>query len=313
MAMNLTLKQIRAFVAVARLGSATRAAEQLHVTQSAISLLIRDLEHKSEVQLFEHGRSLTLTESGKEFLHIAERIIGDVDQAVDNLNGLATKARGKVAIATGVFIAATILPPVLKAYRERYPNIELYIRDMLSTDLAGSVLRGEVDFAVGTDANLDRNVLSVQSLRHFRLGVFFPEGHPLASRKTISWRDLEPWPIIVVNPLNALWQRAMVMLYAQGIALEVAFEVTFPSTALAMAREGFGVVIQPSYAIPGLAAEGMVGRALNGPAVESDVVVIRRNGSALSPAAASLVALLEHTLGEAARDQPSSAAKHKTS
>ncbi|WP_179283487.1 LysR family transcriptional regulator [Bordetella genomosp. 9] len=311
--MNLTLKQIRAFVAVARLGSATRAAEQLHVTQSAISLLIRDLEDKSEVQLFEHGRSLTLTEAGKEFLHIAERIIGDVDQAVDNLNGLATKARGKVAIAAGVFIASTILPPVLKAYRERYPNIELYIRDMLSTDLAGAVLRGEVDFAVGTDANLDRSVLSVQSLRHFRLGVFFPEGHPLESRKTIGWRDLRPWPVIVVNPLNALWQRAMAMLYAQGITLEVAFEVTFPSTALAMAREGFGVVIQPSYAIPGLAAEGIVGRPLSGPGVESEVVVIRRNGSALTPAAASLIALLEHTLGEAAQTPPTPERRHKIS
>ncbi|HTK01504.1 MAG TPA: LysR substrate-binding domain-containing protein [Bordetella sp.] len=304
MAMNLTLKQIRAFVAVARLGSATRAAEQLHVTQSAISLLIRDLEEKSEVQLFEHGRALILTEAGQEFLHIAERIIGDVDQAVDNLNGLATKARGKVAIAAGVFIASTILPPVLKIYRERFPNIELRVRDMLSTDLAGTVLRGEVDFAVGTDANLDRSMLSVQSLRHFRLGAFFPQGHPLESRKTIRWRDLKPWPIIVVNPLNALWQRAMAMLYSEGITLEVAFEVTFPSTAMAMAREGFGVVIQPSYAIPSLAMEGVVGRALNGPAVESDVVLIRRNGSALSPAAASLVELLEYTLGEAAREFP---------
>ena len=105
---NITLRQLRAFVEVVRSAGFTAAARKLHLTQSATSLLVRELETQVGLQLIDRTtRQVALTEAGQEFLERAERILMDVDLAVANAQDLVHKRRGRVSIATSPLLAAT--------------------------------------------------------------------------------------------------------------------------------------------------------------------------------------------------------------
>ena len=112
--MNLTLRQLRAFVLVARSGSFTRAAKSMHLTQSALSQLIRELEGALNTRLVDRTtRSVSLTVPGKEFVASAQRILDDLEQAIGNVDKLVAKQRGRVVIASPVVLASNLLPPIV--------------------------------------------------------------------------------------------------------------------------------------------------------------------------------------------------------
>ena len=120
--MNLTLRQLRAFVAVARLGRFAAAAEALHVTQPALSMLIRELETQLGVRVFDrHTRRVELTEAGRELLPVAEKTLEDLEHAVAASRQLAALQRGRVSIATSTVLSATLLPWVAREYAAQYP------------------------------------------------------------------------------------------------------------------------------------------------------------------------------------------------
>lgn len=298
MKLDLTLKQIRAFVAVARLGSVTRAAQHLHVTQSAISLLIRDLEANSGVSLFDRGRVLTPTLAGAEFLRSAERVLADVELAVQTLEGLASRERGTVTLAAGFLFASTVLPSVIKQFYQKYPGISVKVLDISSADFSVAVLQGDVDFAVGTDASVNPSTLNVSVLRQNELGVYFPSGHPLARLQRIEWGDLQGYPLIAVNVLNTIWQQAIGVLNERDIYLQVAFEVRNPATALRLVEEELGLAIQPTYGQRELADGKILVKVLEEPRIGSNLALITRYGSTLSSAAQNFIDLLRSSFGE---------------
>jgi DNA-binding transcriptional LysR family regulator len=131
--MNLTLRQIRAFVLVARSGSFTGAAKSMHLTQSALSQLIRELETSLNTRLVDRTtRSVSLTAPGNEFLASAQRILDDLEQAVGNVDKLVAKQRGRVVVSLPVVLGSN-LPPVLAKFRRAYPGIELALRTRFLT------------------------------------------------------------------------------------------------------------------------------------------------------------------------------------
>src|ERR1700758_5555708 len=124
--MNVSIRQLRALIAVAELGSFTDASRRLHVTQSALSLLVKDLEQALGVRLMDRGpRGATLTAAGADFLPLAAKVLEDLDAAVRSAAQLRDRRRGTVRVACTPLYASTLIPQVIAEFRTEYPQIEI--------------------------------------------------------------------------------------------------------------------------------------------------------------------------------------------
>src|SRR5258707_14107172 len=128
--MNVTIRQLRAFVAGAQLGGFSAAAVRLHLTQSALSMLVRALEQEVGVVLFERTtRSVKLTDAGRDFLPLAEKMLVDLHNAVATTRSRAEWARGRIVVAVTPTFASTLLPGLLIRYRAEHPDVLAVLRD----------------------------------------------------------------------------------------------------------------------------------------------------------------------------------------
>src|SRR3984893_1453788 len=157
--MNISLHQLRIFVAVARLGNFTRAAERLHLSQPSLSLHSRQLEQDLGVRLFDRStRSVSLTKAGDDFLPTAERLLDDFQSAVASVADLAARRRGRVAVAVLPSVAAELLPRAIALLRVRHPDISVSLRDDVAEHIPARVRSGEVDFGLGAIDGVDADI-----------------------------------------------------------------------------------------------------------------------------------------------------------
>ena len=140
--MKITLRQLKAFHAIAEVGSFTRAAQRLQMAQPAMSLAMRDLERELDVRLFDRTtRRVELTSAGREFLQATEKIIDDLEHSIRSARDLTNRKRGRLVVAAPPLLAAMIVPPVFADYKETHPGIELHLIDTQTDDIvAKSVL-----------------------------------------------------------------------------------------------------------------------------------------------------------------------------
>ena len=124
--MNISLRQLRAFSTIGRLGSFTKAADALHATQPALSAQIRELEEILGLKLFDRStRSVSLTQAGEDLLPVVDNVLGDVGSVVARAQDAARKNTGRVTIAALPSLAATLMPAVVARMRVRHPGIAI--------------------------------------------------------------------------------------------------------------------------------------------------------------------------------------------
>jgi DNA-binding transcriptional LysR family regulator len=293
--MNITLRQVRAFVAAARLGRFALAAEQLHVTPSALSMLIRQLEAELGLRLFDrHTRMLRLTEAGAAFLAVAEKTLADLEHAVAASREVSALRRGRVSVATSTVLSATLLPWAARKFAERHPGIAFALRDVAEEEILGRVRSGDVDLGVGTMVDRVDATPEIDAVPLFEdsLTAVLGERHPLAERATVTWRELGEHPLIVLgrgSPIRALQDRALA---AAGITAAPAFEVSFSSTVISMVAAGLGVAPLPVNARQVGPRVKVQVRPLMRPTIARRVAIFRRRETALSPAAAAFEGFL---------------------
>ena len=140
MSRNLTLRQLRAFAAVAEQGSFTAAAARLHLTQSALSVLVRELERELGARLFDrHTRRVLLTEAGRELLPYATRVLADLEQAASSVAGLSDKSRGWLRLAMPQLMASTLGARAIAAFHRQHPGIAIELHDTPPDQLVGEM------------------------------------------------------------------------------------------------------------------------------------------------------------------------------
>ena len=143
--MNVTIKQLRAFVAIAEATSFTRAAERLSVTQSALSVLIRELEYDVGIKLLERTtRAVALTAAGCEFLKPATRMLADLECAVRDARSVVQRQQGQVTIGVPPLAAATFIAQIIAKLRLSHPEISVAVRDMRPDEIAAAAANGEI-------------------------------------------------------------------------------------------------------------------------------------------------------------------------
>ena len=291
--MNVTLRQIRAFVATAAHGRFVLAAQSVHVTQSALSMLIRDLEAEMGVRLFDrHTRMVQLTEAGREFLPVAQKTLADLEAALTHSRERADLKRGRVSIASSTVLGATMLPWAISRFSARNPAIRMVLNDVAEQDIVQLVRSGAVDLGVGTALDADPDIRE-SLLFEDRLMLLCPAGHALTSVRAAAWRDLAQHPLIMLHagsPLRTLIDRTLA---AAGVQVVPAFEVAFSSTAISMVAAGLGLAPLPVNAREVSSKVRVRAVALARPVAPRRVVVFTRRDTVPSPAAAAFQQFLE--------------------
>jgi DNA-binding transcriptional LysR family regulator len=197
--MNPTLRQMRAFVALAKTGNFTLAAQYMHVTQSALSGLIKELEQTLGVRVVDRStRRIALTETGNELYPLFSQMIDDLDRALANIADQAQLRKGIVRVAVPQLMACTLLPQVIAAWRERYPDIGVSLSDAPVEAVTTRVLSGETDFGIGPERD-SAPQLEARELMEMPFEAVVPPDHPLAKRRRIGWSDLAPYPLITLR------------------------------------------------------------------------------------------------------------------
>ncbi len=287
--MNPSLGQLRAFVAVADAGSFTEAARRLHLTQSATSLLVKQLETTLRLRLLDRStRSTRVSPAGADFLPHARAVLDELERAIASSQRLARKERGRVLLACTPLYAAGFVPDVVARFASRYPDVAVRVLDSLNEQALARVAAGEADLAIAPQRPTPPD-LSQEALFRDRIDLVCRADHPLAARRHVGWRQVLAHPFVTLTPDFTARLQADLHASSPSLTLEPAMEVALSTTALGLVRAGRGVTALPSQAVPLLPGFGLVRVPLREPVVHRQVSVFTRRGQSLSPAAASLL------------------------
>ncbi len=282
--MNVTLRQLRAFVALAQTGSFTDAAAHLHITQSALSGLIKELEAVLGVQVVQRStRKVGLTEVGREFHPLAQRLLQDLDGALDTIADLKTLKRGLVRVAAPQLMAAAVLPEVIALFRQVHPEVDVRLVDCLAEQLTPKLHSGEVDLVVGPEREVTPEVDAVL-LFETPFVVVFPPDHPLKRQRRVTWAQALQYPVVALKGEYTHRLRMDLQGAVPQENLNPVKEVAFMTTALAMVAAGLGVTTCLPYAAQQIRLHGLHSRPLS-PAVRRRFYLFTRKDRPLSPAA----------------------------
>ncbi|MVT74749.1 LysR family transcriptional regulator [Bradyrhizobium cajani] len=296
--MNVTLRQLRAFTGVYRTRSITRAARELGITQSAVSLLIQQLEIQLGVKLFDRStRSVQPTLAADEAFHDAERMLSDAQGLSRRMRDLAQARAGRVAFLASAGAASALLPQVLARFRAGHPDIEIDMRDVAADDLVPRMIATDAEFAIGSVEG-EFAEMTVETLTRGRLSAIGRRSTDFAARRALTWDELAQFPTIAMRRETRIRMQIDQALLAQGKRLVPTYEVTLINTALAMTAQGLGLAILPATMLPADQFPTLIARPLVRPAITRPVSLLQRRGRTLSPAAQAFVATARAVLAE---------------
>jgi DNA-binding transcriptional LysR family regulator len=290
--MKLDVLGLEAFVAIAEEGRFQRAADRLHITQTALTRRLQNLESLLDVKLVERTtRSVALTRIGRDFLPQARRLLADLASALTEIRTTGEAQRGDVAIACVPTVGVQYLPHVIREYAARHPQNRIQILDHASSGVAEAVLRREAEFGIHIGGPHHPELASVPLLRD-RVVMICRDDHPFAARRSLRWRELAAEPLIFAGHASGNRPLLDAALAERGIAVHAHYEVQRSSTALGLVAEGVAPAIVPSLAIqPGSYPRLKVVR-LTDPVVARTLVLVTRKRGHLSPAAQALYDLI---------------------
>ncbi|MNF84166.1 HTH-type transcriptional regulator CynR [compost metagenome] len=289
----MTVKQIRAFLAVAQSLSFAVACERLHLSQSALSLTIKALEESLGGRLFSRTtRNVALTPEGESLLPLARRLIADWDNTEDEMRQRFTLQRGRVTLAAMPSFAGNLLPPILKTFRARYPKVNVTVNDVINEQVLEMVRDRQVELGVAFEP-MQSSSLEFTPLYLDRFIAVVPSDSPLAELTEIDWNTLLEQPFITLQRPSTVRVMLEEHLQARQTRLPVAFESHQLATVGRMVASGLGV-----SAVPALCAEQMreLGARcipLSEPTIERAIGVLTRPGAELSTAAQALFDILK--------------------
>lgn len=292
--MKNSIQHIRAFLAVANSGSFAKAAIELNLSPSALTVQIQQLEEWLGVTLLERSpRQVSLTAAGQNNRGPMEKLLLDLDNIVSGSRDLAALRRGVVTIAALPSLCAGALPPILKTFREQFPGVEVRLRDVVSQRIDALVRDGEVDFGLGVRARMSHG-LDFEVVMVDRLSLFVPLDHPLARRGSIALAELVGQPIILTGRDSSVRERVEQLFAEEGLTLTPGLEANYMSTVMALVRQGLGMTLLPESADEGRG--DLVQVRVEHAGVNREIGLIKRAGFGMSPAATRFVDLMKKSL-----------------
>jgi LysR family carnitine catabolism transcriptional activator len=284
----MTPRQLEAFVAVAQTLSFARACERLHMSQPALSLAIRSLEDSLGGRLLSRTtRQVKLTPEGAALLPQAMQLLADWDNVRERSRQHFTLRRGHVTIAAMPSFAGNVLPQVLDEFRQRFPNIEVTVHDVIHEDVVRMVATGRVELGFGFEPEA-ASQLSFQPLFMDRFVAIVPGRSPLGELRSVSWAQLSSDNFITLQRPSTVRQLLETSLAASDMELRVGLECHQLVTVGQFVAAGLGVSVVPSLCERQMTALGARIVQLTRPAIRKAVGLMTRNDQQLSTAAESI-------------------------
>jgi DNA-binding transcriptional LysR family regulator len=295
--MKLDTLGVQAFVAIAKCGNFQKAAETLFLTQTALTRRLQKFEGYLGVRLIERTtRSIALTETGRNFLPQAERLLADLGNALTEIVETGRAERGDVCIACVPTAGVQYLPPIIQEYAARYPNNRIKILDHSSVGVAAAVARREAEFGINLD-EIHHGELQSFPILEDQFVLICRDDHQLAGRKRLRWKQLEGFPLIFAGHANSNRPFLDAALHSRNLHLQAFYEVQRSSTAVGLVFEGVAAAVVPKLSIQRGAHPRIRLISLIDPAVYRTLKLVSRKNSKLSPAAQSLYNLIAERAG----------------
>ncbi|MGB0663927.1 MAG: LysR family transcriptional regulator [Pontibacterium sp.] len=279
-----------AFVTVAHEASFSKAAQKLFITQSAISKRVAQLEEQLEASLFDRiGRGVSLTEAGKQLLPRAERIIAELDDAKRAISNLTEEVAGELNLAASHHISLHRLPPILRQFCERYPQVKLNLRFDESELAYQSVLKGDLEMALITLAPDPDEKIHSQTLWRDRLHFVAAQDHPLAAAKHLNLKELTSHSAILPSKVTFTRQLVEALFERHQLSLNAPMSTNYLDTIRMMVSIGLGWSLLPESLIN----DDLATLPVEAEAIYRELGVIRHKDRTLSNAANHLLAMLK--------------------
>jgi DNA-binding transcriptional LysR family regulator len=281
--MNVSLRQLRAFLAVASHRHFRRAAETLHLTQPAVSRLVADLEGELDVRLFDRStREVVPTEAGRYLEQALARVLDELDGVLAHARTQADPLRGRVRIAAVPTLSAGLVPLCIARCAIEHPSLEIILRDQNQTQVLDAVRGGEVDFGLTVEpATVEE--FDVETILRDPFDVVCRTDHPFASMRVVPWEALGDQRLILLDHASGSRRLIDSALMSRDVPMHVALEVGHPHTAFRMVEAGLGVTVTPLLSLDAL-RPGLVAIRLT-PELSREVTLVRRHARSLSPPA----------------------------
>jgi LysR family hydrogen peroxide-inducible transcriptional activator len=242
------MHQLRYFVAVARTGSFSRAAEQCYVSQPSLSQQIQKLERGLGQRLFDRlGRRAALTDAGRLLLDRALAILGTVEDAERRLREADDPQGGRLSVGVLPTIAPYLLPPALGRFFKHHPRAELTIHEDVTRQLLTAVVAGELDLALVALPVKDERV-QAEALFSEPLLLALPRTHRLARRRRITLDDVAAERFILLNEMHCLGEQVLSFCQAHGCQPWIACRSAQIATIQSLIAMNQGVSLLPAMA-----------------------------------------------------------------
>jgi DNA-binding transcriptional LysR family regulator len=291
------LKQLRAFCHVARLGSVSRAAEAVFLSQPAVSLQLAALERELGVPLFErHGRRLNLTSEGQALYELSRPLVDGLDALEGDfrtrLRGLSA---GELNIAAGSSTILYFLPPLVQAFREAHPAVQLKLHNVTGKDGLALIRSDEVDLAVGSMLDVP-NDLDYAPVQSFDPMLITPKDHPLTRIAALRLEDLSPYGLILPPRRLTTYRLVDLVFQQKRVPYTVALEVGGWEVIKQYVAMGLGISIVTGICIEEADRERLAIRNLRDWFPPRTYGVVIRKGKYLSPQARAFSDLVKPAL-----------------
>ena len=286
-------RQLAAVLAIAEYRSFIAAAAHLGISQPALTLTIKRLEHTLGMPLFlRTTRQITITAAGREFVAMAERVFNDLNLSMRSLRELTEQQRGQVIVTS---LIPVNMSGVIAEYGRQFPGIEIQLREGFQDDVKDDVRSGLADFGIGDISDLPDSHLA-ESLGVEELWVILRDDHPLTRQGQIEFGALKDVALVSFRVGSSTRRLIDAAATAAGFTLRHVVTVSLPLTLMNLVAGGVGAAIVPAHPWPQAVYSNLVSRPLVRPRLSSEIGIMRLRDRELSPAAGGLLALARERL-----------------
>ncbi|MBO9353457.1 LysR family transcriptional regulator [Bordetella petrii] len=290
---QISLLQLRAFLAVSRYGSFTRAAEVLHRTQPAVTQQIRSLEASLGLKLFDRTtRQLRLTEIGVDLVPVLSAMLQQLDDVVGATQDLRYKRTGTVRLGCLPSVASLYLPGRIAEFRRHHPGVSFLLSDGLGDQVVTMVTRGDVDFGI-TDVPHPSPELAIHPLLRETICLLYLAGHPVHKAKRVDIDELCRHDLILMAPGSTVRRLVDTAFAAQGRIAVATCQASYNTTAIGMVKAGLGIALLPASGFDLALDPRLRTRSVDIAGLDRQVSIVRRKDKAMPPSTQAFMAMLK--------------------
>ncbi len=297
--MNVTLKQLLVFRAVAEERNFRRAGEKVGLTQPAVSRAINELESQINLRLFDRTtREVRFTQAGAILAQRLPRWMDELDNTLNDIHSWASAKTGKVRIASSPTLSAALVPQCLAYCAYHEPGLQVILFDRVQQDVLQGILSGEVDFGLIVEpGSAVSRELHHETLMTDPFVAVCPQDHPLVEqglKQSVHWRELSPYDLILLDQASGSRPLIDRVLAKHEFSGQIVQEVGHVTTGFEMVRAGLGISVVPGLAVPEVGLPGLKVVGLS-PLATRKILLARPKNKTLAPLAERLWQLVQES------------------